>query len=168
MPQTSLTGNLVLSTGSNWWSSGRYLWPTQCPRLGSYRGVLCARLHQCLTRGGNGSNASVCLHLFCPDAGDIDRSINVNVLAVACCFPCLLIKIMQNERKAIFFLGKKWNTINSDWMQPAGMWWGCLPPTRLEDTHSNWGKIWNASFWHFVYTMFGYFVSKQCFEGRFA
>lgn len=61
------------------------------------------RLHRCLTRRGNGSNASVCLHLFCPDASDIDRSINVNVLAVVCCFSCLLIKIMQNERKAIFF-----------------------------------------------------------------
>lgn len=73
------------------------------------------RLHRCLTRRGNGSNASVCLHLFCPDASDIDRSINVNVLPVVCCFSCLLIKIMQNERKAIFFLGKKmkYNEIQS-------------------------------------------------------
>lgn len=59
------------------------------------------------------SNASVCLHFFYPDAGDIDRSVNVNVLAVVCCFSCLLIKIMQNEGKAIFFFFRLKNEIQS-------------------------------------------------------
>lgn len=56
----------------------------------------------------------------------------------------MLLSLLINQNNAKWgesnFLGKKWNTINSDWIQPAGMWWGCLPPTRHEGPHNNWGK----------------------------
>lgn len=133
--------------------------------------------HQCHTQcqcpassirawpAGNGAKPWKCVPaFFLPDVGDIDWSINVNVLAVVCCFPCLLIKIMQNEGKAIF-LGKKWNTINGDWIQPTGMWWGCLPPTRHEDPHNNWGKKLKC---FILTTLVNGQVFQQCFDGRFA
>lgn len=50
----------------------------------------------------------------------IDWSVNVNVLVVVCHFSCLLIKTMQNVGKAVPRREKR-STINSDWIQPAGM-----------------------------------------------